>query len=305
MNIAVVIVTYNRVEKLEYSLALFEKQSLLPNYIIVVDNASTDGTNKLLTNWEKSNVDGITKIVIRNTINKGGSGGFYDGLEYASKLDVDWIWVSDDDAYPDVNALQYANDFLEKNKSVSISAICGSVINNGQIDYPHRRIIKRQLLSIKEYPSTAEQYKQECFEINAFSYVGAIINRKILNTAGLTKKEYFIWRDDTEHSLRLSKYGKIFCVPEIKIVHDVYTKEDACSWKTYYGYRNRIDMYNEHFPFICSKYFILKKFIEILYVDFIKRDKVLARIYAVALKDALTHNLGLHSIYKPGWKPNN
>ena len=44
MDIGVVIVTFNRVEKLKTALLNFDVQSILPAYIIVVDNASSDET---------------------------------------------------------------------------------------------------------------------------------------------------------------------------------------------------------------------------------------------------------------------
>ena len=37
-NIGIVIVTYNRLEKLKHTLNTYENQSLLPQYIIVVNN---------------------------------------------------------------------------------------------------------------------------------------------------------------------------------------------------------------------------------------------------------------------------
>ena len=41
------------------------------------------------------------------------------------------------------------------------------------------------------------------------------IQRKI----GLPEKDYFLWYDDSEYSLRLSAYGGICCVPEAVLDH--------------------------------------------------------------------------------------
>ena len=43
-KIAAVIVTYNRLTKLKKALASYEQQLHKPNYMVIVDNASTDGT---------------------------------------------------------------------------------------------------------------------------------------------------------------------------------------------------------------------------------------------------------------------
>ena len=51
MNFGVVLVTYNRLDKLKIALECYEKQSYLPKNIIVVNNASTDGTKEYLDEW--------------------------------------------------------------------------------------------------------------------------------------------------------------------------------------------------------------------------------------------------------------
>ena len=61
-NIGAVVVTFNRLEKLKKALESYEKQTLLPEYIIVVDNASKDGTKEYLERWKKGNSE-YEKIV--------------------------------------------------------------------------------------------------------------------------------------------------------------------------------------------------------------------------------------------------
>ena len=52
-DIGCVIVTFNRLEKLKKTLNIYARQSLLPLYLIVVNNASTDGTDKYLEEWKQ------------------------------------------------------------------------------------------------------------------------------------------------------------------------------------------------------------------------------------------------------------
>lgn len=49
MNICVVIVTYNRLNKLQKALQSYESQTCPPHCIIVVNNNSTDGTHDYLS----------------------------------------------------------------------------------------------------------------------------------------------------------------------------------------------------------------------------------------------------------------
>lgn len=313
INIGVVIVTYNRLDKLKIALDLFDKQTYKPSYILVVDNASTDLTGDFLSKW-KLEWSGVEKIVITASSNSGGSGGFYTGLEAAVKMDADWIWLSDDDAFPEKNALWEAADYLYEHRSSlnGISAVCGSVINHGKLDIVHRKNMFRRGLNIIEEYIPENKYADDSFELNCFSYVGTVVNKAKLKEAGLTKKEYFIWWDDTEHSLRLSKVGKIICVPSIRIHHDIGVSNAGSAkktgygftWKTYYGFRNMADLIKCHFPGICYEYFCIKMLIKTYLQDALGKEKEWNKAVRCSLRDSRKGKLGIHQVYKPGWKPN-
>lgn len=52
-KVAVVLVTFNRLDKLKIALDCYEKQNIELAELIVVDNHSTDGTVQFLKDWEK------------------------------------------------------------------------------------------------------------------------------------------------------------------------------------------------------------------------------------------------------------
>ena len=150
MKIGVVLVTYNRLEKLKIALKSYEEQTVLPKYILVVNNNSNDGTKEYLENWAKDNSK-IEKIVVNLDKNTGGSGGFYEGLKNSLELDAEWVWVADDDAYPKENAFEIGKNYIEnyKNATEELSAICGEVLKSDgkAIDCSHRRRIYTTLFN--------------------------------------------------------------------------------------------------------------------------------------------------------------
>lgn len=298
MAIGVVVVTFNRLNKLKEAMQSFSKQTVAPDYIVVVDNASTDQTPQYLKEW-KNKKESYAKYVVTMDENMGGSGGFYTGLKFAQKLKSDWIWVSDDDAFPENNALEIAEKYLNKD----YSAICGMVINNGKIDLDHRRHYKRERFRLVPISYSEEMYYRENFEVECFSYVGAIINKEKLKLAGLPRKEYFIWMDDTEHSLRLHRYGKIICVPTIKIHHDVgIANTSVPTWKDYYGIRNTADMYRRNFPYKYFVYYCYGNLVKTS-LNIIKNKNVgFNKMKRKAIIDALRKKMGINDIYRPGWK---
>ena len=62
-DLGCVVVTFNRLDKLKKALQAYEVATVLPLYIIVVDNNSTDGTQEYLDSWEKNQTE--TQKIVR------------------------------------------------------------------------------------------------------------------------------------------------------------------------------------------------------------------------------------------------
>lgn len=313
MKIGVVLVTYNRLEKLKIALNAYNDQEVKPHYVLVVNNNSNDGTKEYLENcWQKED-SAYTRYVVNLDKNTGGSGGFYEGLKRSLELDADWVWVADDDAYPKKDAFKIGKEYLENynDSEKNISAICGTVLKSDgkSIDCSHRRKIYTSFLNRILQPYSKESdYKKDEFEINGFSYVGTMINKEKLKQTDLTKKDYFIYYDDTEHSYRLSKLGKIICIPKLQVVHDAPHSDmnEIVKWKLYYLVRNTLDFIRCNFD---EKYFKMACFevpfkFKVAVLLYGKDKKSGYAMIKEAVKDAKANKTGLHEIYKPGWNPN-
>src|SRR5690606_31380980 len=104
MKVNVVIVTYNRKELLVNCLEAISQQSYDYDKVILVDNASTDGTIEFLES--KQLLDNPKLVLLKQTENTGGAGGFSAGMKYAFEHGADYVWMMDDDAVPHQNALE-------------------------------------------------------------------------------------------------------------------------------------------------------------------------------------------------------
>lgn len=305
MEIGVVLVTYNRVEKLKVALKHYDNQLLQPKYILVVDNCSNDGTKEYLNEWLNVPSE-YQKEVISLSENTGGAGGFYTGMERAIEKNVDWVWLSDDDAYPHADAFLKINNYyekLDKKHKKEIVAMCAAVYNNGTIHFDHRSHLKITKLKCKMYSSTLEEYSKNAFEIDILSYVGAVISKEALIEAGLDEKDYFIYCDDQEHSLRLRKIGKILCIPDSKVDHDTLPfNKNVLNWGRYYKRRNDLLMIKKNFPYRYFMFRFVRRYIGEVSI-FSGYPKEYRKIHKAAFVDALLNKTGCHKIYKPGWKP--
>ena len=88
-KIAAVVVTYNRKELLKECLDALLAQTHPLDSIILIDNASTDGTPEFLK--EKGFLDNPKIDYVRLSENSGGAGGFYEGMKRGYEKGFDWV----------------------------------------------------------------------------------------------------------------------------------------------------------------------------------------------------------------------
>lgn len=308
-RVTVVLVTFNRLEKLKIALSCYAKQTYKIEKIIIVDNCSTDGTIDFLKTWldSKTNFD---KEVVYLSENTGGAGGFGAGMDHAlnlvnsMQLKTDWILVSDDDAFPNDDAIEKMIVYYQKQefeKQNEIVALSSAVVNHGQIHESHRSRIEKDFFRIRFVGVDKKYYNTDGFEIDLFSYVGTMIKVSALKNVGTTLRDLFIYGDDNEHSLRLGKIGKLVCVPASVFVHDTPGVETRkIGWHNYYNRRNQLYILKEYFPL---RYFInrfLKRYI--LDISILsKNTSEEKKLFKTAQVDALKNKLGKHPVYKPGF----
>ena len=101
-TVAAVVVTFNRLEKLKNVLAALEAQTRLPEQLIIVNNASTDDTAVYLNEYERDFPlkDKTSITIVTLPENVGGAGGFSAGMRKGYELGADFVWIFDDDGYP-------------------------------------------------------------------------------------------------------------------------------------------------------------------------------------------------------------
>ncbi len=102
-GVVAVVVTWNRRELLTRCLDAVLGQTHRPSRVVIVDNASDDGTAALLADLYAA-LPGVQ--IVRTIENIGGAGGFALGLEFALGGAGDTAWLLDDDTVPTAGALQ-------------------------------------------------------------------------------------------------------------------------------------------------------------------------------------------------------
>lgn len=270
---AVVITTHNREQLLRECVEHVQHQTIPPDKIIIVNNASTDGTGRYLKTLSEQYK---TIDVIDLLVNTGGAGGFAVGIERAAETAAAWVLVIDDDA---IIAIDYMEQiFAAAQQNAMYQAFAGAVMVNGQIDFCHRRNLTRIGLLSKN--CKAEAYAQPCFACDIASFCGMVVDLSLVRQIGLPHAEYFIWYDDTEYSLRIHNYSRFLVVPQAVLTHKITQLEKThprrYDWKEYYAIRNRLLMVQEHGTVLDRVVNFVNLFVHVIFRNWlfgvIKRD---------------------------------
>jgi GT2 family glycosyltransferase len=247
-TVAAVVVTYNRKELLSSCLEALFAQTKPPDAIIVVDNASTDGTDLFLSGIS-GRAPGIEVISLRE--NTGGAGGFAAGLAEASRLGHSWAWLMDDDALPALDALEQLLRHADDDRN-----LYGSVAVLGdRLSWPMRPVNGRTedlILSIPDLPETLDA---------AFiPFLGLLVSRRTIKRIGLPDAGFFIAADDVDYCERARAVGaSIILVRDSRINHPASDRYRLWlpgrpfyalrlpPWKRYYDVRNRLLVARNHY----------------------------------------------------------
>ena len=212
-RVVAVVVTYNRLRLLETLVArLAEVRERTPALVdvLVVDNASTDGTGE----WLAGGTD-LTSRTLPD--NRGGAGGFHAGLRWAvEETDADLVWLMDDDGLPEVGCLER---LLGEDDLDFWGPLVVDEQDTGRLVFPIRlpggtRVV-RDLADVERAGGARQRIDGIVIPFN-----GVLVTRALVERIGYPREEFFIWGDDHEYRLRAERAGaRIATVTDARVHH--------------------------------------------------------------------------------------
>ena len=251
VSAAAVVVTYNRKALLNECLEAILSQSHPVERIILIDNASTDGTKEMLRTTGL--LQDARMQYVRMETNTGGSGGFYEGLRIGRECGCDWLWLMDDDTVPAADCLEkllLAQEILSLPEEDFFSAggkASGGIDSRreegsaGAADVQRDALPRVSFLASCVYGPGGEcmnvpkpdrrpeangsegwyrRLSRGLLQIESATFVSILVRTDAVCRVGLPCREYFIWGDDVEYTNRLTHYyGKAYLVGSSTAIH--------------------------------------------------------------------------------------
>jgi GT2 family glycosyltransferase len=200
-RVVAVVVTWNRAPQLDRVLRALDAQTRRPDAVVVVDNASTDGTPALL---DRLGAELAVPLTVRRLAsNTGGAGGFADGIRTALGLDAELLWLMDDDGVPPPECLADLLPHTDRYDFLGPAVVAEH--DEDRLCFPIRlpgraRVV--HALSDLRAAATGGVLDGVVIPFN-----GVLVTRDLVERIGLPREEFFIWGDDVEYLWRARRAG--------------------------------------------------------------------------------------------------
>ncbi len=285
--VTVFLVTYNHIDSFEKAIqSVLVQKTNFPFQIIVLDDASTDGTSELVKKY--ANIPNV-KIVIREK-NSHGKNTYMALKEINTKY---YAILETDDYWCDENKLQMQVDALENNPDCSFCA------HNTLINYANTKQTRNYIYSeTKKYtfppkrmtprhyiePHTSSRlYRTECLNLDE-------IKNYLIATYDIANNFYFLTK------------GNLYYIDKVMSVYNYNSKgiyTGISSYQQRYKSASIIQIINEEFDYKYN-YLLARYFSTRLNLDFVtyfilklsKNKKFLSKFYNKILESYKKNYLG-------------
>jgi len=235
--IVAVVVTFNRRPLLARLLDVLQQTPRLAE-IIVVDNASTDGTADWVrgldalagargSTAEKPSVaeergtsvsrPPVPVHLVALDTNTGGAGGFHSGIETAIARGADLVWLMDDDGVPEPGCL---DTLLSREGYDFWGPAVLAEEDPSRLTFPIR--LPGRASVVHEMADVEAAAVDGVIEGIVIPFNGVLATRELIEKIGPVREEFFIWGDDHEFRLRAERAGaRIATVVDAHFLHPV------------------------------------------------------------------------------------
>jgi rhamnosyltransferase len=214
LDVAAVTVAFNAGHLLPHHIDALLRQTRPLQEIIVVDNASSDGTSALLAERYPQ----VT--VLRMPENLGAAGGWAAGLSYAAiEKGHDWVWTFDQDSVPESNALETLLAGLQEldGREKDVGMVVPVAVHRETATQYHPLLWRDGFVK----PST-EQTRQPIWFADVAIASGSLVLREVIYEVGVPRADFFMDISDFEYCLRIRSRGyRIAVISRAEMSHEI------------------------------------------------------------------------------------
>ncbi|HEY9160185.1 MAG TPA: glycosyltransferase [Desulfomonilia bacterium] len=201
-----VIVAYKDIFGLQKCLKFINYQTNPINDVIIIDNSRC--IDPVILSWKSVSEKPFKIHLYTSEDNLGSAGGFSLGMKKAFDEGAEWIWLHDEDDYPE-------KDCLEKLLKDGKGFIRAPVIKDPETGRVLNYFKRNKGMLGYMYPAPAD-----ADIVNAAGTAGLLIHRKVIEEIGIYDPSFFVGFEDWDYCLRAAKKGfKVHVVKTAIVYH--------------------------------------------------------------------------------------
>lgn len=269
IKIYIIILSWNNYDDTKETIESLLKSDLLEARILLVDNASTDGSFEKLKKEFESNRS--VKMFL-NSHNDGFAGGNNIGIKKALAEGADYILLLNNDVIvkKDFLSLLFKNANILSNAGIVAPRIY--YYNNKNIVWSDAGFFNklRVGVSIINKDRLIQDHTSNPVSADFVSGCSMLIKSNVFKDIGFFDEDFFFYSEDMDLCFRAKDAGyAIYLVPDSKIYHKVSKSMGDMSnpLYVYYQVRNRLLLSKKHFSLLFFIYAII--FTEVLYIPYL------------------------------------
>jgi GT2 family glycosyltransferase len=208
--------------------------------VVVVDNASTDGSVAALREMGGS----IDFIELRDNV--GFTGGCNAGIRHALAYGADYVWLLNNDSHCTPEALSALVAHAESRPDVGMVSPIITDRRSGRDEY----VVGRLDLSTGAMEETVDPVEAESMQRRFPNQIflkgtALLIKRRVIEQIGLLDEHFFAYCEDLDFCIRAAAAGyRAECVTSVRVYHDQGPSIPGQPWRKpyafYYAVRNGI-----------------------------------------------------------------
>ncbi len=285
MDLSIVIVSFNTKNLLSQCLQSINDQKLSINYeIIIVDNASTDGSVEMVRKLIKKKK--LIKL-IENKKNLGFAKANNQGIKMAKG---EYIFLLNSDTVLKNNSLLKLVEFA---KSRPQAGVVGPRLLNKDGSKQPSTAPFFTLPKVFLWLTTGDRFlyssPPKACQVDWVMGAAILVKKKAIKKAGLLDEKFFMYMEEVEWCYRMKKTGwQIWFTPEAEIFHLVRGSSPEGKQKAVLGiYQGLIYFYEKHFAswqLIVLKFLLRTKAIGVWLIGILTNNQYFRKTYAEAFK---------------------
>ncbi len=231
--VTVNILSFNRKDELSHTLTKVFEQDYKNIEVIVVDNASSDGTQQMI----KSKFPNVNLIELKENI---GIAGWNKGFEVAKG---EYVLVLDDDSYPEDGTIEAGVNLILSDEKV---AVVGFTIYNAHF---------QKIENDEYYKNSSKEVREEI----GFIGCGAIIKKSYFLELGGFDPVIFLYYNELEFSIRARNAGYKILFDPNHIVNHTYSlnqRNEKLNENVFVGERRFEHTFKSYFIYLYKNFSI-------------------------------------------------